>query len=927
MQETLNTAIYYLSVAVANTTQYFLNEYPATYINNTDTSISKNFFSYDTDSSKDVGEFDSYWDNLCNVNYGIPNWIEPDRNFGYSKTMIPYVVIPVLSLILNTIVIVTSIRKFYCSKNKVYPSKSITQDLYLPNMNEKLMKQEINLNRNNSNLSGLKNTLEQYEDQSTVNEENETPTSSLEKMLFLLTLVETGMAVFWLTMSLIFKKATDLHDKCSVCFAFSLLTIFLQTFDWCFFACILHNLKVILESPLEEKNFRKRLRLYLLLPIGVASGFTFMVIQTNIVGRSPMLTCFINNYFDDDPGKLVGLYCTLTLPFIYVVWCIYTFVNIFKKRKIQNIREVKISTIKLLILSLLYIIFYFPTFLLYLLTINTKIYPSTFYSWLSYYCSLSNMCVNLVLSIGRILEGYVKCSWNFILNYDNQLQEEKLVIDSEEENEYIDDDIVNELEYNKTKNKNLAKKSSSSYSSSGRSAVKRKTLSIIDLSQNLIEIFIKEIFIGVSLTLVKSQKHVNDVDDYKKKYILENHHNYFDSSKRNNDEDFFKKLGIDAYLETQQIYIKVTEYAPKIFKKLRKIDNLDEIEIVSSLMQTTSSDTSSNKGGKSNALFLPTINNRLLIKTMEDPDYQTLIQNSFLTYYLLHLENNPNSIICRFYGVYSVYPDKTGTPLMMILMRNAKGPFKKLIRATFDLKGSTMNRYTNVKKTSTSKDYFIVKKDLNFDEEIGGLNLKKEDKERFLSNSINDSKFFEDQGIMDYSLFIYKLEYTEEEIKKFYNSRNYACYKRYFFKSETINYRRDSFDDNKDKERTDSKDLNIKDNKDYSNEIFDGKNRTESSDSNAMEGRNKENEFIESNNIPNVETERNNSINDEGSYKTGYIIMIIDYLQLYNLNKKFENNMKSMLYRGVASSCPPIPYSERFIDYCKTIAGDRKKTK
>lgn len=105
--------------------------------------------------------------------------------------------------------------------------------------------------------------------------------------------------------------------------------------------------------------------------------------------------------------------------------------------------------------------------------------------------------------------------------------------------------------------------------------------------------------------------------------------------------------------------------------------------------------------------------------------------------------------------------------------------------------------------------------------------MNEKDKEKFLKYAIMDSTFFLDKGIMDYSLFIYKLEYTENDRNELFKDNNFLkFYSRHFFEANILNKSDD--------------DLNL------SNQ--------------------------------NVR----NSINSENHMLTGYFIMIIDYLQVYN---------------------------------------------
>jgi hypothetical protein len=155
-----------------------------------------------------------------------------------------------------------------------------------------------------------------------------------------------------------------------------------------------------------------------------------------------MLTCFIRNDFDD--GKFLSVYSILIFPVVFVSYSIYAFIRVFKLRKVRYNHEFKIAIIKYLIYSALYLAFYSPTVILYIVTINQAVYIKyTFFSWFSYLCALSNLLVNLILSIYRIIEGYVKFDIkNFFVKSDTLESECSSQIDQEavliEETEGLD---------------------------------------------------------------------------------------------------------------------------------------------------------------------------------------------------------------------------------------------------------------------------------------------------------------------------------------------------------------------------------------------------------------------------------------------------------------------------------------------------------
>ena len=127
-----------------------------------------------------------------------------------------------------------------------------------------------------------------------------------------------------------------------------------------------------------------------------------------------MLTCNINNFSTTDKrGEVhdsVKVFSILILPLFYIISTIYLFIKLYKSRAAIKINESKEEIYKFLAYAFIYALFYFPTILLYIITINEEMTASSFYSWFGYYCFIFNISLNLVLSIIRIFQGHVKIS-------------------------------------------------------------------------------------------------------------------------------------------------------------------------------------------------------------------------------------------------------------------------------------------------------------------------------------------------------------------------------------------------------------------------------------------------------------------------------------------------------------------------------------
>ena len=77
--------------------------------------------------------------------------------------------------------------------------------------------------------------------------------------------------------------------------------------------------------------------------------------------------------------------------------------------------------------------------------------------------------------------------------------------------------------------------------------------------------------------------------------------------------------------------------------------------------------------GKSGMLFFTSKDKKYVIKTLKKDELQFL--QSFLHEYAMHMSMNPNSLICRFMGVFKVLPRLDKDPLVWMDARERRdGP-------------------------------------------------------------------------------------------------------------------------------------------------------------------------------------------------------------------------------------------------------------
>lgn len=131
------------------------------------------------------------------------------------------------------------------------------------------------------------------------------------------------------------------------------------------------------------------------------------------------------------------------------------------------------------------------------------------------------------------------------------------------------------------------------------------------------------------------------------------------------------------------------------FRRISALDNvvLDDLKKSIHLnLNKHQIDEAGEGAGKSGNFFFFTFDNKYLIKTMTDGDVENLLE--ILDKYIAHLEENPDSLLARYYGMFRV---KTPffSPQYFVLMKNVsqfQDPSKELYK--FDLKGSTYSRGT-----------------------------------------------------------------------------------------------------------------------------------------------------------------------------------------------------------------------------------------
>ncbi|OBZ86485.1 Phosphatidylinositol 4-phosphate 5-kinase its3 [Choanephora cucurbitarum] len=192
---------------------------------------------------------------------------------------------------------------------------------------------------------------------------------------------------------------------------------------------------------------------------------------------------------------------------------------------------------------------------------------------------------------------------------------------------------------------------------------------------------------------------------------------------------------------------KFKDYAPWVFRYLREQFHIDPADYMMSL---TNKYILSELGspGKSGSFFYYSRDYRFIIKTIHHTEHKFM--RKVLKAYYQHVCANPNTLLCRFYGLHRIKLPH-GRKIHFVVMGNVF-PTNKDVHETYDLKGSTFGRVTN--EEEIAKNPHAVLKDLNWVQREKRLELGKIKRSLLLDQLHRDVELLAKLDIMDYSLLI-----------------------------------------------------------------------------------------------------------------------------------------------------------------------------
>ena len=319
-----------------------------------------------------------------------------------------------------------------------------------------------------------------------------------------------------------------------------------------------------------------------------------------------------------------------------------------------------------------------------------------------------------------------------------------------------------------------------------------------------------------------------------------------------------------------------TVYCPAVFREIietawQSVDIFQSLDI--SKNEDKIKKAGESGGGASGELFMFTHDHKLILKTANHDEVEVF--KNIMLGYKDHFRLNPKSQISKIFGLFDFNFEGSDKSIKLILMENLFVlPSRSLLRK-YDMKGSRHSRkvlkdYKDIKESSVVTS---IMKDLDFIEIDQSIKLNTQQREELIRSIESDVHFFTTNQIIDYSIIL-------------------AVVDRKLFEQPQKSIKDEAIEES-----------GLKTSR---------RNTVSTARSSMIESSELSLNLLKNHHIL-------QSINDPDRL---FIIGIIDYFQLYDLQKSAERFFKRLMACNPkldTSSQPPSIYSERFIKWVKAI--------
>ena len=108
-------------------------------------------------------------------------------------------------------------------------------------------------------------------------------------------------------------------------------------------------------------------------------------------------------------------------------------------------------------------------------------------------------------------------------------------------------------------------------------------------------------------------------------------------------------------LSDDKKYVPFHDYAPQVFRELRRVFSIKDDKYVDSLRGNTEAMCEKYTEGRSTSWFYFSEDSKYIVKTLEETEAELLLH--ILPFYLKHMTENPDSLIVKFVGylIYNIF--------------------------------------------------------------------------------------------------------------------------------------------------------------------------------------------------------------------------------------------------------------------------------
>ena len=161
-------------------------------------------------------------------------------------------------------------------------------------------------------------------------------------------------------------------------------------------------------------------------------------------------------------------------------------------------------------------------------------------------------------------------------------------------------------------------------------------------------------------------------------------------------------------------------------------------------------------GGKSGEFFFFSNDKKLIVKTIPKMELDKLLE--ILPDYTAYMEKHADSLIAKYYGVFTLQREGTDEEEHFLVMRNVCGLPSDYVERQYDMKGSTFDREVlknqNIIELSELKGKGTLK-DTDFFKYDQFLSIAPHLSSKFVTVMQRDASFFRQHNLIDYSLAVF----------------------------------------------------------------------------------------------------------------------------------------------------------------------------